>query len=77
MSWTQETIQLDYNFLNIVVEGSYRKPEEDTNDYQGCSSEFEIDKIRLLDDSQNLYQLFDEAKWMNDLSNLVIKLIEE
>ena len=61
MSWQEETIQLEYEFLNIVVEGSYLPSEQSTHDYQGTPAEFDIEKIRLIDDNQNLYNLFERA----------------
>lgn len=77
MSWSKEIIQLDYKFLDIVVEGNYRKGEENTYDYQGSPSEFEIENIRLVDDKQDLYNLFEQAKWLKDLNDLVINIIEK
>ncbi len=77
MSWQEETIQLEYEFLNIVVEGSYLPSEQSTYDYQGTPAEFDIEKIRLVDDNQNLYNLFERAGWIKDLTNVIINIIEQ
>lgn len=79
----KDIVQIEYRFLDLVVEGCYTEEEESTpygNDlggYPGSPAEFEIEKIHSLNDSskQNLYDLFESAKWLKDLENKILDVI--
>ena len=74
---SKDIVQIEYRFLDLVVEGCYTEAEQSNREYQGCPADFEIEKIYSLNDSkeQDLYDLFEAAKWLKDLESTVINVI--
>jgi len=75
---TKEIVQFEYQFLDLVIEGTYYEGEEQTRDYVGSPAEFEIDKVYLFDDAKetDLYNLLESADWIDDIKQKAINIIE-
>ena len=70
-------IEIELFGTNLLIVGNYIPADEQTHDYEGCSSDFEIDIISLSNDNsrtdiQDLVYVH-EAK----IKELVIEKIEE
>lgn len=75
-------IQIEYQFLIIVVEGFYTPEEpttsygDDLGGYPGSPAEFEINKVYLLndEDKQDLLNILNQEQ-VKEIENIVLKMV--
>ena len=86
-----ETVSIEYLGLDLEVVGTYYKGEEQTRDYPGSPSEFEIESVFIKDTEVDIQELLDSLYEMTNysflnrkyenaldcLTNLVIEKYEE
>lgn len=75
----KETVQFEYMFLDLVIEGTYTEEEEQTRDYPGSPADFEIDKIYLCEDikESDLYTLLEKADCIDEIKEKAIEFINK
>lgn len=74
--------QINFKDITLIVQGTYIQGENtvyyygDGSGYPGTPSDFEIDKITLLDSNVDIFELFSYDD-MGEIVELVIEAIEE
>lgn len=75
-------VQINFKDITLIVQGTYIQGENtvyyysDGSGHPGTPSDFEIDKITLLDSNVDIFELFSYDD-IDEIVELVIEAIEE
>ncbi len=70
----KKSIQVKYCGIYLECEGTYEPPEQQTYDYPGASSEFEINAVYI--ESTNIVELLSEEQ-LDELESLSLEYLDD